>query len=335
MRSHFGFILASTILIGTPTVGYANSWCMSSGLSLPQETESTTSPREGHLDPTIFDGYVGVYQVMPSFAIRVTREGDHLFEQATNQSRYEMLPKTAKEYSLKDTDAQITFVTDVQGHATELILHQGGSDIHAPRVKDSAAAPKEYKEVSIDPKLLTYYVGTYEIGSISITITKGEGDHLFEQATHQSRYEMFPKGDKEYFLKDTDAQITFVTDVQGQATELILHQGGYDLHASKIQESAAAPKEHKAIQVDPKLFDGYVGLYQLSPDVPIKITREGDQIFSQMADHPKHQIFPESNTDFFMKEYDTQFTFVTDGQGRANELIVHRNGIDQHAKRSE
>jgi hypothetical protein len=32
-------------------------------------------------------------------------------------------------------DAQITFVTDGQGRATELILHQGGRDQHAKRMK--------------------------------------------------------------------------------------------------------------------------------------------------------------------------------------------------------
>jgi hypothetical protein len=32
-----------------------------------------------------------------------------------------------------------------------------------------------------------------------------------------------------------DAQITFVTDDKGQATELILHQGGVDQRAKRIE----------------------------------------------------------------------------------------------------
>jgi CubicO group peptidase (beta-lactamase class C family) len=36
------------------------------------------------------------------------------------------------------------------------------------------------------------------------------------------------------------------------------------------------PKEHKEIAVDPKLFDGYVGQYQLAPNFILTITREGD-----------------------------------------------------------
>ena len=36
-----------------------------------------------------------------------------------------------------------------------------------------------------------------------------------------------------------------------------------------------APREHKEISVDPKIFDGYVGLYQLAPNSILTVTREG------------------------------------------------------------
>ena len=53
------------------------------------------------------------------------------------------------------------------------------------------------------------------------------------QATGQPNFEIFPEGDRDYFLKVVDAQITFVTDGQGRATELVLHQGGRDQHAKR------------------------------------------------------------------------------------------------------
>ena len=87
------------------------------------------------IDPNKFDGYVGSYQLAPDFSIAITREGDHLFEQATHQPKLEIFPESDKDYYLKVVDAQITFVTDARGHATELILHQGGADQHAKRVE--------------------------------------------------------------------------------------------------------------------------------------------------------------------------------------------------------
>lgn len=45
---------------------------------------------------------------------------------------------------------------------------------------------------------------------------------------------LFPESERDFFLKVVDAQITFVTDNQGHATELILHQNG-DQSAKRIE----------------------------------------------------------------------------------------------------
>ena len=95
------------------------------------------------------------------------------------------------------------------------------------------------------------------------------------------------------------------------------------------------PKEHKEVAVDPKLFDGYVGKYQLAPNFIFTITRDGNHLFAQLSGQPTFEIFPEGERDYFYKVVDAQITFVTDSNGRATELILHQNGIDQHAKRIE
>ena len=91
--------------------------------------------KEIKVDPKLFEGYVGRYQLAPTFIITVTQEGDHLFVQATGQPKFEVFPEGERDYFLKVVDAQITFVSDSHGHATELILHQGGRDQHAKRIE--------------------------------------------------------------------------------------------------------------------------------------------------------------------------------------------------------
>ena len=44
------------------------------------------------------------------------------------------------------------------------------------------------------------------------------------QATGEPKIEIFSEGPRDYFAKVVDAQITFVTDDSGKATELILHR---------------------------------------------------------------------------------------------------------------
>jgi serine-type D-Ala-D-Ala carboxypeptidase/endopeptidase len=93
------------------------------------------------------------------------------------------------------------------------------------------------------------------------------------------------------------------------------------------------PKEHKQVAVDPKLFDGYVGQYQLAPSFVLTITRDGAQLFVQATGQPKLEIFPESERDYFLKAVDAQITFETDTQGKAAGLVLHQNGMNQPAKR--
>lgn len=95
------------------------------------------------------------------------------------------------------------------------------------------------------------------------------------------------------------------------------------------------PKEHKQVVVDPKLFDGYAGRYELAPNFVLSVTREGDHLFVQATGQTKFEIFAESERDYFGKIADIQMTFKTDDHGRATELVVHQNGTDRPARRIE
>ena len=81
------------------------------------------------VDPTVLETYVGVYQLAPTFAITITREGSSLFAQATGQPRFQIFAEAPTEFFLKVVDAQITFEKDSTGKVVRLILHQGGQNV--------------------------------------------------------------------------------------------------------------------------------------------------------------------------------------------------------------
>ncbi len=93
------------------------------------------------------------------------------------------------------------------------------------------------------------------------------------------------------------------------------------------------PADHKEIALDPKLYDGYIGRYNLGP-VTMTVLRQGNHLFVQLTGR-KIQLFPESAHDYFFKMFDAQITFVTGGNGRATELILHEGGTDLYANRIE
>jgi len=62
------------------------------------------------------------------------------------------------------------------------------------------------------------------------------------------------------------------------------------------------------------------------------MTREGDSLMTQATGQPKFELFPESETKFFLKIVDAQVTFVNDDKGAVTHLILHQRG-DQKAKK--
>jgi CubicO group peptidase (beta-lactamase class C family) len=108
------------------------------GLHVLDARLPTLQPPKVHnevaVDPTLFDGYVGAYQLAPNFVLTVTREANRLFVQATGQQKFEIFAEGAKEYFLKAVDAQLSFVTNADGRATAVVLHQNGANVTGQRI---------------------------------------------------------------------------------------------------------------------------------------------------------------------------------------------------------
>ncbi|MEA5572143.1 hypothetical protein [Calothrix sp. UHCC 0171] len=62
-----------------------------------------------------------------------------------------------------------------------------------------------------------------------------EQDKLYLQATGQPKVQLFPESEIKFFIKEVDAQVTFVKSQQGVVTNLILHQNGINQNAKKVE----------------------------------------------------------------------------------------------------
>jgi CubicO group peptidase (beta-lactamase class C family) len=130
-----------------------------------------------------------------------------------------------------DDGLTVAVLTNLAGARPGAIAHAVAALVN-PSLKPPP--PKEHKEIAIDPKLLDGYAGKYELApGFILTITR-EGDHLNTQAAGQGIVPIFPESEREFFVKSFDAQITFVTDSSGRATEIILHQNG-DRRAKRVE----------------------------------------------------------------------------------------------------
>ena len=99
-----------------------------------QERPRTLVP----FDPSRFDQYTGYYELGQHCYFTITRRGDYFFSRLTGQRDIEFYPESQNKFFATVMAAQISFVTDPAGHATELILHMGGVEQHAPRADEAA-----------------------------------------------------------------------------------------------------------------------------------------------------------------------------------------------------
>lgn len=92
-------------------------------------------------------------------------------------------------------------------------------------------------------------------------------------------------------------------------------------------------RKNKEIAVDPALYSGYIGTYQVG-DFSMTIAREGDRLFARIRDQ-KIPLSPESARDYVFQGSDTQIIFETDGSGQTKELILRESGTDTYLNRAK
>jgi len=187
--------------------------------------------QEVKVDAAVLEKYTGRYQLAPNFIITVTRDGDQLYAQATNQPRAEIFAESEREFFYKVVDAQLRFVVDANGRATSIVLHQNGKNTPGNQI----GPPIQRQEVKVDAAVIEKYTGRYELAPNFILSVTRDGDHLYAQATGQPRFEIFAEDDHNFFLKVVDAQLTFVVDATGRATSLVLHQNGANSPGKRIE----------------------------------------------------------------------------------------------------
>ncbi len=191
----------------------------------------------------------------------------------------------------------------------------------------------ERREITVDPRVLARYVGTYRLAPGADMLITLDGNQLSEKLGPQPMFPIFPQSETMFFLKVVDAQIEFEKDAGGAVTGLVLHQNGRDMRAPRVSEKAEGPPPRKEIPLPPATLAQYAGTYGLPGGAEVAMTVEDGQLMTQMTGQPKFPLFAESETSFFLKVVDAQVEFVKDASGKVTGLVIHQGGQDIAAQR--
>jgi len=94
-------------------------------------TSPETWPEPVAVDPALLDDYAGTYQLGPGWLVTITRYGDGLMTQATQEPAFPMTPTSDTRFYVEAYGAAITFQRDDEGRVT----HFEYKGMHAPRVE--------------------------------------------------------------------------------------------------------------------------------------------------------------------------------------------------------
>jgi CubicO group peptidase (beta-lactamase class C family) len=190
---------------------------------------------------------------------------------------------------------------------------------------------EDWPVIALDEKALDEYVGVYRFADgVTRTITR-DGSKLFSQRSGSEKLEIVPTAKDEFFFKEPGTRLRFQRDAQGSIASVDYRPrfGMSDVGA----RTGETPVERQAVKIDSALLDAYAGVYELGPGFQITVSREGDRIFAQPTGQQKSEIFPESDTKFFLKVVDAQLVFVRGQNGQAESLVLHQGGREVPGKR--
>jgi hypothetical protein len=102
---------------------------------------------------------------------------------------------------------------------------------------------------------------------------------------------------------------------------------------AELRAEQAMPR--KQVAFDPKDFDKFTGTYQFGPAAIMTVTRDGSHFLTRLTGQVNVEVFPESQTKFFTTNIPmpAQISFDSDTSGRVTGMVLHQNGLEQHAPR--
>jgi uncharacterized protein DUF4440 len=118
----------------------------------------------------------------------------------------------------------------------------------------------------------------------------------------------------------------------------VKRQGRWQLLAEHLE---AIPAERTAVKIDTKVYDDYVGEYE-SVIFDFAVVKDGERLIAvpketsrtrTSAGRRPAELFPESESEFFLKGMNAQLIFMRNRKGEVTHAIMRNNGVEIRATR--
>lgn len=133
-------------------------------------------------------------------------------------------------------EAKVTVAVlgNLNGQAPQQIATRVAALAHG----ETVTLQSERKEITLDPKVMSRYVGAYQMGPGTNMVITMDGNRLSSKLGNQNPVPVFAESETMFFAKVVDAQLEFSgSDAQGRATLMTLHQNGRSQPAKRLDDA--------------------------------------------------------------------------------------------------
>lgn len=105
----------------------------------------------------------------------------------------------------------------------------------------------------------------------------------------------------------------------------------------KIINSLYLPRmnEKQAIQVDPNIYEDYIGIYEFPQGFKVAVSVEDNKLFFKVEGQPHFEALPESVNKYFFKSAAAEVEFVRDASNKVVEMITYQPAGSLKGKKIE
>ncbi|MEM8560491.1 MAG: DUF3471 domain-containing protein, partial [Bacteroidota bacterium] len=202
----------------------------------------------------------------------------------------------------------------------------------ASREAGVEAALAQYRQLkSEDPD--GYDFGEGQLNALGYYFLQ-EGDTDAAISIFQLNVEQFPAASNPYDSLGEAYMEAGQNDLAIENYQKSIELNPGNQNGKDMLERLGVTPEVAEVNVSEEVLQRYVGTYRLQPGFDIVVTNEGTQLFAQATGQPRFEVFPKTETEFYLTVVEAQITFeVTDGA--ATGLILQQAGRSLPAPKVE
>jgi len=133
-----------------------------------------------------------------------------------------------------------------------------------------------------------------------------------------------------YYPDPADARLTVI--VLGNLNGGTSDQIASSLGKVALGQTVVLPSERKAVTLSPETLSRYVGTYRMT-DAPLDnvVAIKDGHLTTKLGNQPELELFPESETKFFLQAQPITITFVRNAAGAVSHLLLVQGGTETRA----